>query len=712
INLAIDSFVVQNIDTTICQGQTLSVNGVTYSNAGFYQDTAFYAASGCDSIQFVINLAIDSFVVQNIDTTICQGQTLSVNGMTYSNAGFYQDTAFYTASGCDSIQFVINLAIDSFVVQNIDTTICQGQTLSVNGVTYSNAGFYQDTAFYAASGCDSIQFVINLAIDSFEVQNIDTTICQGQSITVNGITYINEGFYQDTAFYTASGCDSIQFVINLVIDSFVVQNIDTTICQGQTLSVNGMSYSNAGFYQDTAFYTASGCDSIQFNITLNIDSITTFVVDTAICEGFSIIVHGQSYSATGLYFDTAYYALSGCVDTIFEINLLVNPLPNVLANVSPNDSLCQGDQLTLSGSGAQSYVWDNGIVDGQPASSILGQTDYIVIGTDQNSCVNRDTLRVFVFPTYSELVNAAICEDEFYTLPDGSQVNASGSYPVMLNSIFGCDSLITTNLVVNQIGIYNELEDLNICEGFSVDLDVNASNMVSFEWFVNDGSGSQSLLGNPNYLGANTGVLSFNLDTLLHQNMYSVNMVDECGNAYSSSMSLGVFTPHPVANPVADTTFCQHELSVITVDYNGFNYEWSNGEFGASILPEESGDYIVNFTENVTNCALSDTISISVEDCIGNCVVLAPTGFSPDGSGKNDIFRVVTTCDEGFSAFYFAVYNRWGELVYATDNWLDGWDGTYKGRDAEIATYTYYVEYTKNLSTTAEILRGNVTLIK
>jgi gliding motility-associated-like protein len=177
-------------------------------------------------------------------------------------------------------------------------------------------------------------------------------------------------------------------------------------------------------------------------------------------------------------------------------------------------------------------------------------------------------------------------------------------------------------------------------------------------------------------------------------------------------VNLGVYLPTPVSNPLADTILCIHEANVITIDYNGRDYQWNTGAFGPSIIPDYNGDYIVNFVENGTNCLLSDTINITIEDCIGNCVVLAPTGFSPNENGTNDIFRAVTTCDEGFSSFAFSIYNRWGELIYFTDNWREGWDGTYKGREAEIGTYIYYVEYIKALTNKKESLSGNITLIR
>ena len=714
INLAIDSFIIENIDTTICQGQNLTVNGITYSVAGLYNDTARYTVSSCDSIQYVINLAIDSFIVSNIDTTICQGQTLTVNGVTYTASGFYNDTASYTISGCDSIQYVIDLQIDSLVVTNIDTTICQGQTLTVNGMTYTSSGLYNDTARYTASNCDSIQYVINLAIDSFIVTNIDTTICQGQTLTVNGVTYTSSGLYNDTARYTASNCDSIQYVINLAIDSFIVTSIDTTICQGQSLTVNGVTYTATGIYNDTASFVASGCDSIQYVIDLQIDSFIVENTDTTICQGESIVVNGVNYNATGNFNDTLRFA-SGCDSVLFVINLAVTPLPTVQANSSELDSAaCINENVTLFGTGTAgvNYTWNNGVTNNTNFNLPLGSTTYVLSGEDALGCISLDTISMQGNPTFNNTVNVAICEDEMYTLPDGTLVNTPGVYTVNLNSIGGCDSIITTTIDVNLLGIFVPLEDIIVCDGLSQIIEIESQNISIYEWFVNDGSGSQSLVGNPLYMNANGAALSFNLDTSLHQNVYTVVMLDECGNSYSESATLEVYSPHNVVDPFPDTTFCLHEIEAVNIDYNGSDYQWNNGTFGPSLLVETSGEYIVEFVENGTNCLLSDTLNISVEDCLGNCVVLAPTGFSPNANGINDIFRVVTTCDEGFTKFEFVIFNRWGELVYSTDNWLEGWDGTFGGQPAGIGTYSFVVQYVKTLTNKEEILSGNVTLIR
>ena len=702
---------------TICQFETYVLPGGQVVNPTMDTSSidSLVNVIGCDSIISTF-ITIIPQKTSTVDAIICMGQSIVVNGNVYdSTVVGALDTAFNIGPfNCDSI-VTVNLTVQDFVVENIDTTICQGQSFTFDGQTYTQNGLYYDTANYITTACDSVHYVIDLHIDSFTITNIDTTLCQGQSLTVNGVNYALSGLYSDTIAYANSGCDSIQFVIDLQIDSFIVETTDTTLCEGQNLTVNGVIYDSTGVYYDTLTHANSTCDSIQFVVDLHIDMMSTANIDTTICQGDSIVINGVSYKTTGAYSDTSYYVPSGCIDDILIINLTVASLPSVVANTADADSAeCINNIISVFGSGTPgvNYIWNNGISNNLAFNPPLGQTDYIVSGTDALGCISMDTILITGLPTYSSTVNVAICEDDNYTLPNGNVVNTAGTYSVTLGNSNNCDSTITTILDINLIGNFQALDNIIVCDGLARTITISSNNMTNFEWFVNEGSGNQSLVGNPDYLGASSNEFSFNLDLSLNLNIYTVQMIDECGNTYSESLNLEVYEPHTVNNPIPDTTFCLHEIDVVTVNYNGSNYVWSNGAFGPSIVPDVSGEYIVNFIENGTSCLMSDTIDITLKDCISNCVVLAPTGFSPNATGTNDIFRVVTTCEEGFSFFQFSIYNRWGELVYSTDDWRQGWDGTYTGRNAEIGTYTYYVEYTKELTNKKESLSGNVSLIR
>lgn len=85
---------------------------------------------------------------------------------------------------------------------------------------------------------------------------------------------------------------------------------------------------------------------------------------------------------------------NGCVssDTITINN--VNTAPNVTANASSN-SICAGDNVTLTGGGANSYTWNNSVLDGIPINP-SGTATYTVIGTDQFGCSNTAQVTVTV----------------------------------------------------------------------------------------------------------------------------------------------------------------------------------------------------------------------------------------------------------------------------------------------------------------------------
>jgi gliding motility-associated-like protein len=84
---------------------------------------------------------------------------------------------------------------------------------------------------------------------------------------------------------------------------------------------------------------------------------------------------------------------------------------------------------------------------------------------------------------------------------------------------------------------------------------------------------------------------------------------------------------------------------------------------------------------------VSDTVYIEVIEAYSLDV---PTAFTPDGDGINDIVYV-----RGWgllSLIEFNIYNRWGELIYSSDDINEGWDGTFKGTAQNMDTYAYTVK--------------------
>ncbi len=146
---------------------------------------------------------------------------------------------------------------------------------------------------------------------------------------------------------------------------------------------------------------------------------------------------------------------------------------------------------------------------------------------------------------------------------------------------------------------------------------------------------------------------------------------------------------------------------------DGINYFWNPSKWidepfslTSKAQPEESTWYEL-FATNEWGCSNKDSVLITV---IPYDILDVPTGFSPNGDGVNDVFRIarwlnVARIDD------FAVYNRWGQKVFSTTNIEEGWNGTYKNERADLGVYVWFLSaQTKDGK---QVLRkGNVTLLR
>ena len=86
-----------------------------------------------------------------------------------------------------------------------------------------------------------------------------------------------------------------------------------------------------------------------------------------------------------------------------------------------------------------------------------------------------------------------------------------------------------------------------------------------------------------------------------------------------------------------------------------------------------------------------------------------PTAFTPNGDGRNDIFRPVAVGYKGFN--YFRVFNRYGQLVYNSNVLESGWDGTFNNQKADLGTYYWEMSFIDRFGKVST-LKGDVTLLR
>jgi hypothetical protein len=196
----------------------------------------------------------------------------------------------------------------------------------------------------------------------------------------------------------------------------------------------------------------------------------------------------QTYIVTGT-------DLNGCENTA-QTTIIVNALPTV--NAGANQTICSGAAVTLSGSGASSYSWDNNVQHGVAFTPNATQT-YIVTGTDLNGCENtaQTTIIVNALPTVNAGANQTICDGSSliltgsggvsYTWTNGVQDGVSftpslGStaYTVTGTDINNCSNTDDVIVMVYPLPIINAGQDRVVCEGDEVTL--TGAGGVSYTW--------------------------------------------------------------------------------------------------------------------------------------------------------------------------------------------------------------------------------------
>jgi len=144
------------------------------------------------------------------------------------------------------------------------------------------------------------------------------------------------------------------------------------------------------------------------------------------------------------------------------------------------------------------------------------------------------------------------------------------------------------------------------------------------------------------------------------------------------------------------------------------NYTWSLGKLNdkniAQPTTDTAGVFVLTVTNTNNHCqSAPDTVIVLPKNC--DCQFFVPTAFSPNSDGYNDILAPFKDCDD-YKDLTFSIFNRWGELVFRSNDINDGWNGFYKSESQVVDSYVWTLEYFDVLYNVKRFEKGVVTLLK
>lgn len=502
----------------------------------------------------------------------------------------------------------------------------------------------------------------------------------------------------------------------------------------------------------------------QFNVTDCEPAITAVTPDEVNnCSDFTIDFENDSYGTTEFFWDfgvpgittdtssetepTYTYPDTGtyivmliafpgetCSDTTYST---INVYPQLIADFS-FESVCalQELQFTDASTTDHGYLtdWSWNFGDGENASEQnpshifdAGGTYTVELMVENDvGCTEEITLSVVVYPLPAvDFTIEDDCLDQLGTFTDISNIDAgysitawnwnvndeeistasAATYFFDTTGIYSITLSATTNvLCVDSITHYLQIDsplvaeltpDTTICELDTIQLFARSG--ITYTWSPNE-SISDIHAYNP---------FIYPSETIT----YSVIVCDHC-SCDTGYITVDVLPAPDINATPPDTTVFKNEPVQLYAE-GAERYSWIPAAFLSDAQSPEPVSTPPNditykvYAVGFNGCDNTDTVHINtVSDCWRNYSM--PNAFSPNGDGLNDVFRIVTTGDENVPGF--AIFDRWGEMVFHSTKLTEPWDGTSNGKDQENGVYYYLL--TAECEGVYETLYGTVTLLR
>jgi gliding motility-associated-like protein len=308
------------------------------------------------------------------------------------------------------------------------------------------------------------------------------------------------------------------------------------------------------------------------------------------------------------------------------------------------------------------------------------------------------------------------------------------------NTITASSEQVCVFANVPQQPVFNYLRVATVAGTNSVEIrayvDVNAS-LARFDVYRADSiTGSWMLLGNVPFNPASSLVIYTDntAETGVQSYYYKMIAVDSCGDdAFTSNIGRTIYLEAFSNNEITNTLFwndyeawlggvTQYDIyrcidgvcdpaPIASVPYTGAGENTFTDDVSPYYLYVGKFSYRVEGVEGPGNTYnFTDTTSSNVAEVVQRPLVFVPNAFTPNGNGVNDIF-LPSVGFVDIVDYHFAVYNRWGEKLFETDDRYLGWDGRYSGHKCDSEVYVWILTF-KTASGEYIDQKGIVTLLR
>ncbi|MAT55275.1 MAG: hypothetical protein CMN32_12410 [Saprospirales bacterium] len=698
VQLSFHPAAVFDLQQNLCSGNSLTVNGTVYdeNNPTGTEVIPGGSFTGCDSTINVM-LTFSSGVVNDLDSLLCPGGSVLVNGVVYDQNNPTGTETIPNGSylGCDSI-INVALSFSAPAIFNLDSTLCSNQTVTVNGTVYSEFNPAGTEVLPGASylGCDST-VMVNLSFYPPAEGDLLSTLCSGDSIVINGNVYneANPEGMEVLAGASVNGCDSI-LNISLNFHPPALGAFFATLCPGESITIGGVVYDENNPMGSVVIPGGSytGCDS---TVVVNLDFYPPAVnnLDDELCDGGSIVVNSTVYDAanpTGM--ETLPGAsVNGC-DSIVNINLTF--APPVVVNL--DTSLCAGEFIYVNGNlynasnPTGTEVVPNGSVDGCD-STILVSVSYYPPAVGY--------LDTILQPGESIIVNGTLYD---HTNLSGTEIFPGGSYT-------GCDSTLHITLMYEgDLEAFVSTTSPSCPGGFDGTVTVGGATgglppyTVIFDVF--------------DQVTTDTFPVVF---TDVEAGPHLVEIIDATGVVLEMNIEV---QPAPelfldlgdgYEVPLGDAVVLQSQRN-----FEPATWEWSPPDYldcadcpDPVSTPQDDILYTLVATSE-DGCTVTDEVQVTVKKVRR---IFVPNAFSPNGDGINDLLSVFAG-PQVEVVEQFMIFDRWGANVFSSENFAPndvtrGWDGRHKGKPMDPAVFTWFAKV-RFIDGHTEIFEGDVVLMR